>query len=272
MLEDDGSDDDDEYDDVNAMYDEYELEISSKHDIDKMIFESTATDDSAEQTTLYEQNMACGNEFIHDNDEDMTCVDTLNDYGDEDMAYDDEYIDPSDEDMICDDEYYIDHHDEDMVCDDQHDINTPPVPHVPTLTARKRPKRSYLTTRPTLSHTTSYTPQNDMQMMHTTVHKAPTDSLTLIGILNDKLSVHRSCFLGFFCGDGCNCKHKRGIVQRSTEFYWLDTFIKSLKCTNRNLKYVVCQLEFLNSYCLLDFLQILSTPSSRGSKGALRCW
>lgn len=236
LLEDDGSD----YE--NAMYDEYELETLAVH-VEK-------EDDDAEQTMLYEE-ASCDGVFIDTNDEDMAYGNTFIDDGDEDMSCYDEFIDADDDDMSCDDQH-IDNHDEDMSFDeepgDAHDkeidsgggYNAFRTPHLtPIVVTRCRPRRSYLTTKPPISSTTPlYASQNDPQVIHTTVQRASSDSLTLIGILKDKASVHRSCFLGFFCGDGYNNKEKQTIVERSTEFYWLNLFIKSFKCTSVGLKYV----------------------------------
>lgn len=253
LLEDDGSDDE------NAMYDEYELETLTVNAVEK-------DDDNAEQTTLYAE-VSREDANIDTNIEDMTYASTFIDDGDEDMACYDEYIDPSDEDMICDDEYYIDIHDEDMSydeeCTDAHDkevdndgnYNALRTPHLtPMVVTRCHARRSYLTTKPPISSTAPlYASQIDQQMIHTTVQRASSDSLTLIGILKEKQSVHRSCFLGFFCGDGYNYEGKQTISERSTEFYWLNSFIKAFKCTNVDLKYVYIMVfhgSFISSnYC-----------------------
>ncbi|KAI7881322.1 hypothetical protein K492DRAFT_206926 [Lichtheimia hyalospora FSU 10163] len=209
LLEDDVSDDDDYSE--HTMYDEYELETSFlDHVNDEPILEDTITDDGA----LNED----------DNYEDLSSDDS-----DEYMSCDDEYMDDADDD-------YIDDSDEEMIEYISHNDKAFSTPHsIATVATRNSARRSYLTTKTTPPCTIPCTFEYDM---HTTVQKASTDTLTLIGILNDKQSVHRSCFLGFYCGDGFNCKERQpGFQLRSTDFAWLNDFIKAFKCTNVNFNF-----------------------------------
>ena len=211
-------------DDYNehTMYDEYELETSYlDHINEELILEGTITDGALNNDDK------CEDLLSNDSDEYMSCVD---EYMDDD---DDHYIDDSDEEMI----EYVSHSDQ-----------ASPTSHsIATVATRNSARRSYLTTKPTLPYTTPCSFQHDI---HTTVQKASTDTLTLIGILNDKQSVHRSCFLGYYCGDGFNCKDRQpGFRLRSTDFAWLNDFINAFKCANVNLKYVYS----------VNYVQILHT-------------
>lgn len=167
---------------------------------------------------------------LDNSDEDMACDDiSIKSSEDEDMIS--EYVYKSDEDMISDDEYIIE------PSNDQNGDTKPRISQV-AINAAKNRLKSAMRAKLSMSSTPLFAHQTDQQMIHTTVQRASDDSLTLIGILKNKQSVHRSCFLGFFCGDGYNYKEKQAIVQPSTEFHWLSRFIKALKCTNVDLKYV----------------------------------
>lgn len=186
-------------------------------------------EDDADEDMISEQD-------VSNSDEDMVCDDVVSfktSEEDEDMVS--EYVHNSDEDMISDEEYI-----DTSKKDDKKKVDKKPLrmPQIALITARNRHKPS-LTTKPPTTSTPPFAPQQEgKQMMHTTVQMASSDSLTLIGILKNKESVHRSCFLGFFCGGGYNYKEKQAIVQRSTEFHWLSRFIKAFKCTSVDLKYV----------------------------------
>ncbi|KAJ8663421.1 hypothetical protein O0I10_000660 [Lichtheimia ornata] len=185
-------------------------------------------EDDADEDMISEQD-------VSNSDEDMVCDDVVSfktSEEDEDMVS--EYVHNSDEDMISDEEYI-----DTSKKDDKKKVDKKPLrmPQIALITARNRHKPS-LTTKPPTTSTPPFAPQQEgKQMMHTTVQMASSDSLTLIGILKNKESVHRSCFLGFFCGGGYNYKEKQAIVQRSTEFHWLSRFIKAFKCTSVDLNF-----------------------------------
>lgn len=197
--------------DDDLLYDNEMIQEEEGEDVDEdMISEHVDLDNSGE-------DMACDDNSIKSSE-------------DEDMVS--EYVYNSDENMISDDEYIIEPSNDQSV-----DMKPPRISQVAVNAAKNRLK-SAMRAKLSISSTPLFTQQTDQQMIHTTVQRASDDSLTLIGILKDRQSVHRSCFLGFFCGDGYNYKEKQVIVQPSTEFHWLSRFIKALKCTNMDLKYV----------------------------------
>ncbi|CDH52761.1 predicted protein [Lichtheimia corymbifera JMRC:FSU:9682] len=196
--------------DDDLLYDNEMIQEEEGEDVDEdMISEHVDLDNSGE-------DMACDDNSIKSSE-------------DEDMVS--EYVYNSDENMISDDEYIIEPSNDQSV-----DMKPPRISQVAVNAAKNRLK-SAMRAKLSISSTPLFTQQTDQQMIHTTVQRASDDSLTLIGILKDRQSVHRSCFLGFFCGDGYNYKEKQVIVQPSTEFHWLSRFIKALKCTNMDLNF-----------------------------------